>query len=387
MISRANFFKEEKWYPTLLFCVQRCLYSILGWALFTLGYVPLTEHPIYRPYFGILPITDGISGAFLGVWQRFDVIHFLRIAQAGYTDADLSPFFPLFPLLSRFFGKLLGGNYLLGAFIISNIACLIAINVLYFWVLEEGYDRPHAKRTILFLLCFPTSFFLFVPYSESLFLLFCVLAMWSIRRGKWVLAGTASLLATLTRIGGIVLSVVMLTEWFMRRKATSRRESVIVWLSSALPFIAYAILALWRSKQNLPGLVQVQATYWYRQPALPWEGIVLTISRLLQQLALSIEVLDLLVVLGMLLVGFFVLRMLPASLAVFHWGLLILSLSQIRLGQPLSGQARYAIILFPAFIVLAKFARGPIAKRGMAYTFLILNLFLAGQFVLWGWVG
>ncbi len=387
MMLSAQSIRENWRYPTLLFIAQRVLLSGLGFALFALGYVPVSEDPIYRPYFGIAPETDGISGAFLGVWQRFDVIHFLRIAQTGYTDADLSPFFPVFPLLSRSLGKLMGDHYLLSSFLISNLSCLLAIVAIYFWMLDEGYNRPHARRTILFLIWFPTSFILFVPYSESLFLLLAVLGIWSTRKRKWFLAGVISMLATLTRIGGVVISLVILLEWFIGRKGMSRRENVSAWLSSIMPLIAFAGLALWRSTQNLPSLRDVQAMYWNRFPALPWKGIFQTIARLLQQVAQPIEFLDLIVVLGMLLAGFLILRRLPMSLSMYHWGLLLLSLSQIRIGQPLSGQARFAIVLFPAFVVLGQYAQGPFTTRGVAYAFLTLNLFLAGQFILWGWVG
>lgn len=60
---------------------------------------------------------------------------------------------------------------------------------------------------------------------------------------------------------------------------------------------------------------------------------------------------------------------------------------QYRVGQPLSGQARFAIALVPAFVVLAQVAQGPIARRIVSYSFLCLHLLLAGQFILWGWVG
>jgi Gpi18-like mannosyltransferase len=380
--------RRAKWlYPTLLFFAQRTLLSVIGILLYILGYVPLTEDPVLRPYFGISPITEGISGALLGVWQRFDVIHFLRIAQSGYSQPDLSPFFPLVPLLTRWIGKMIGENYLLSSFLIANVSCLSALVAAYYWLLDEGYDKNHARITLLFLLWFPTSFFLLVPYSESLFLMFALLTLWNLRKGRWLLAGVTSMLATLTRISGVVLSAVILFEWFMVGREKRLKQTLKPLLSSMMPPIAFAGLTVWRANQNLPGLMEVQATYWHRIPSLPWVGITQTIGHIVHQDASFIEYLDLFVVIGMLLAGIAVIRKLPPTLGIYHWGLLLFSLSQIRLGQPLSGQARLSIALFPAFIILAKYAHGALMRRAVAYIFVTLNLYLAGQFILWGWVG
>jgi Gpi18-like mannosyltransferase len=379
---------QQDWYrPSLLFMLQRLVLSGLGVALYLLGYVPLTEDPIYRPYFGVAPDVRGISGALLGVWQRFDVIHFLRIAKMGYFHPDLSPFFPLFPMASRGLGIFLGNNVLLGSFLVANLACLLAINALYFWMLDEGYGLGAAGRTVLLLIWFPTSFYFFVPYSESLFLLLAVLAIWSSRRERWLIAGLLSMLAALTRIGGVVLSAVILVEWFMNRKGKSSAQAVRAWISATMPWLGFAGFMHWRAAQGFPSLTDVQAIYWQRLPALPWQGILQTLDRLIQGSAHAIEWLDLLVVLGMVVLGLLMFRKLPISLSVYHWGMLLLGLSQIRVGQPLSGQARFAILLIPAFIYMGLTVTQLKTSRALSYTFLVLNLFLAGQFALWGWVG
>jgi hypothetical protein len=386
-LALARLAKREWLYPLSLFLLQRVLLSGLGVAAYRLGIVPLSEHPVLRPYFGVAPVTKGLSGILLGVWQRFDVVHFIRIARDGYADADLAPFFPLYPLLTRWVGNLFSGDFLLGSFLVANISCLLLLIAFYQWMLYEGHKQEIARRALLFLVWFPTSFFLFVPYSESLFLLLAILAFWGIRRRKWALGGVAALLATLTRIGGIIMSPIILIELYNNRHTLSRREQILGGLSSLLPAFGFIGLIVWRSSQQLPNLIEVQETYWHRLPAWPWEGVLATVQRLIDQNAYGIELLDLLVLLGMVLAGIWMIKTLPLSFSIYHWGLLLLGLAQIRLGQPLSGQARFAISLFPAFIVLAKYATGPISRRLVAYGFLPFHLFFAGQFILWGWVG
>ncbi len=380
--------RPEGWLePTLLFAVQRVLLSGLGLALYALGRVPLTEDPVTRPYFGIPPEVEGMSGALLGVWQRFDVIHFLRIARDGYAQADLSAFFPLFPMATKLLGLLLGDRVLLASFLVANLCTLLAVNALYFWMLDEGHDRSAASAAILFLIWFPTAFFLFVPYSESLFLLCAVAALWSIRRRRWALAGAAAVLATLTRLAGVMLAPVLIVGWAAARDRSSASETALAAVSAAMPGVAFAGLSVWRSTRAFPSLVESQASYWHRLPAFPWQGVTRTVERIAAGSASAVEFLDLLVVLAMLAAGIVVIRRLPLSLSAYHWGVLLLGLSQIRVGQPLSGQARFAVVLVPAFIVLGEVARGPVLKRAVAYSFLGLHLFLAGQFIMWGWVG
>jgi hypothetical protein len=184
-----------------------------------------------------------------------------------------------------------------------------------------------------------------------------------------------------------VLTLAILIEWFRQRQKLSRKATAAAITAALMPVIALAGFEIWRINQGLPGTLEVQLQFWHRVPAFPWEGVFQTVTRIADHAALPIEILDLVVVLGMLLAGIRMLRRLPASFSIYHWGLLLLNLSQLRLGQPLSGQARYSVALFPAFILLAGDASGRISSRVVAYSFLSLNVFLAGQFILWGWVG
>src|SRR5438067_375523 len=46
------------------------------------------------------------SRLFLESWARWDGAFYLQIAQAGYTQAPQTPFFPFYPLLARGLGTL-----------------------------------------------------------------------------------------------------------------------------------------------------------------------------------------------------------------------------------------------------------------------------------------
>jgi Gpi18-like mannosyltransferase len=149
----------------------------------------------------------GIIRSFLEPWQRWDTNFYLHIAKEGYSvSSSLVAFLPLYPSLIRLVAKLLGGQYLLAALLISWSAIFGSC-----FLLEERFnkmaDQKTAVRGIRNLLFFPTAFFFFAGYTESLFLFFVLLAWRYADRGKWLLAGVVGALATITRFIGVVLVV------------------------------------------------------------------------------------------------------------------------------------------------------------------------------------
>jgi hypothetical protein len=373
-------------YPAALFLGFRVIFCLLGIVLVLLGLVPATEDPVTRPYFGVTPVVDGIAGALEGLWQRFDALHFLRIAENGYTAADLAAFPPAYPLLIRLVAGLTGGDLLASALLVANAACLLMLIVLYRWLRQEGYAEEVARRGLLYLLVFPTAFFLFVPYSESLFLLFVVLALRESRRGQWSRAALAALGASLTRLSGVCLIPVLAVEALRQgRGSPVRVVQRLAW--SLSPALGLGSFLAWEARMGLPSALAVQAAHWHRVPAFPWQGLFLTVERAWLGTAFPIEYLDLLVTLGMLILGLILMRRLPLSLTVYHWTTLLFNLSQVRIGQPLSGQARFCLTLLPAFLLVALLSRSGWRNRLVVYPCFALNLILAGQFALWGWVG
>ena len=131
----------------------------------------------------------------------------------------------------------------------------------------------------------------------------------------------------------------------------------------------------------------LQLAYWGRVPGYPGEGIVLTVIRIATNTLLRpTEWLDLLVTLLMLalLVSMFIQRR-PLSYAVYTGAMLLLTLINYSEIQPLMSQSRFALALFPAFLLLGDgLSRLP---RGLAGLLLVasglLMLVLAHDFMTW----
>jgi hypothetical protein len=146
-------------------------------------------------------------------WNHWDATRYLNIALMGYhkLPEDLA-FFPLFPLLISLLGRPFGdGSYFLIGMLLSNLALLGALFFLYALAAELGGEQT-GSRTLLYFCIFPTAFFFFTAYNESLFLFFTLGGFLALRRQHWWLAGLAGGLSALTRSTGVFFVIPFLYE-------------------------------------------------------------------------------------------------------------------------------------------------------------------------------
>lgn len=149
----------------------------------------------------------------LTVWERWDTRYYMSIASAGYSATDgTTTFHPLFPWLARPFA-LLGGPPVICLLLVSSCATL-ALYLMFQRLASLDHNSVKA-RTATFLFAFwPVSYVLYLPYSESLWLLFAVLCFLYARQDRWWPAGVAGALATLTRQQGLFLLAPLAWELF-----------------------------------------------------------------------------------------------------------------------------------------------------------------------------
>jgi Mannosyltransferase (PIG-V) len=146
------------------------------------------------------------------MFARWDTFFYYSIATRGYAwnpalfTYQNVVFFPLYPMLMRWCGALIGGHPMLAGVGISLTAFAGALAVLYRLALLE-LGREYAWRVILLIAVFPYALFFSAAYTESLFLLLTVTAFYAMRRGRLEWAAICGLLAGLTRPNGFWLSV------------------------------------------------------------------------------------------------------------------------------------------------------------------------------------
>ena len=188
---------------------------------------------------------------------RWDTFFYYTIATGGYhwnPDVFLHynvVFFPLYPMLMRAAGAVVGGHHLLAGLVISLAAFAGALLLLYrLALLELGED--YAWRVILLISVFPYALYFSAVYTESLFLLLSVAAFYAMRRGRLGWVSVSGLAAGLTRPNGfwLALPLACLALWPRDHDAAGARArprvSVpLALLVSALPVAGVVIFSIY----------------------------------------------------------------------------------------------------------------------------------------------
>ena len=299
----------------------------------------------------------------LASWNHWDAANYVRIAQFGYQTPYDVAFFPLFPLLIAAFAHVLGSwSYLLVGTIISNAALLGALFVIYQLAVEAGGEQV-AQRTLLYLCIFPTAFYFFAPYNESLFLLLTASAFLAMRQQRWWLAGLLGLLAALTRSAGILLVIPYMVELWMTREsiAASRQKMPLRILPILLIPLGTALYAIycWYISGNPLDFVAVQS-HWGRHTTWPWQGIWQSLTEIFwyQPFGSFNEVhnlLDLSATLAFIALAIVGKNKLRASYSIWMGvALFYMILSPATAAfDPLESNQRFVLEMFPAFIALS----------------------------------
>jgi len=341
-------------YSLTVFLAVRLGLLILGLVAVEL-FPPLK--PVSVPGWRAQPLPDpGWQNAFTS-FERFDALWFLRIASSGYRTGDGSAaFFPLYPLAIRAVSWVMGGHPFGAALLVSNAAIACGLCVVYALTASER-SIATARRTVLLVGLFPTSFFFFAPYSESLFLLLAATTYWAARSRRWAAAGAAGALAALTRNVGIVLAPALVVEAFHQRR--EGRGSVLPGLVAAvavgLGTLAY--LAYWWAKVG-DWLAPIdQQANWQRTFSSPWATVVdgtRDAFRYLGNANGGYWLIDWLIVVPVVGASVFALLRYRPSYSVFLWGGLLIPLSFVFADRPLMSMPRFVLPLFPAFWALAE---------------------------------
>ncbi len=313
-----------------------------------------------------------------GVWNRWDAEHYLSIAQFGYTAVgerrfDIA-FFPLYPALISVF-IFLTGNEVLSGFLVSGIAS-VALGVLFYYLVKLDYDEDTAMSSVWLLFIFPTSYFLHIPYTESLFLALIVGSFLFARKGNWLLAGILGFLACATRINGLVLCLALPFEILIVWRATRRFDWRWLWLGLIpLGFVAYLLLNYFVTG-NAFAFLGVQREHWGKYLDFPWKSIwkqILYVRIQQNPISQMFGLMELLFIgIGFLsiVIGWRYLRGSYRVWLVANW-LLFVSTSWL-LSVP-----RYTLTMFPIFILFALVSKNWLAKTFItAWSILFLALFI-----------
>jgi hypothetical protein len=306
----------------------------------------------------------GMRHAFWDAFARYDAGWYHGIASQGYIYGEGGrnnlAFFPLYPMLMRGGGTLLGGRqesyYVAGVFV-SWIAFGFAM-LLLFRLARLDLDRSASFRAVAYAAIFPFAYFFGMVYSESVFLLGLVGAVYALRTRHWTSAAVAGAAMTATRVTGVMAMPGL--AWIAWQSAGANRRSrlaaVLACAGMLLGIGAYSAFSY--SLSGKPFAWYDAITFWGYHPggnpiAMPLRLFWSLLTRPYEYLAVDqmapYDTLNVLAATGTL-------AMVPLIWKRFGLGYALIVVSALLL--PLSsgqfeGLGRYSSVQFPLALALA----------------------------------
>lgn len=212
---------------------------------------------------------------YFGIWNRWDSKHYLDIARNGYSTVgdklNEIAFFPLYPGVVGLL-NIITGEDVLSAIWVSGIASIV-LGVLFYQLVKLDFDKEIAMSSVWFMFIFPTSYFLHIPYTESLFLALVVGSFLFARKRNWLFAGVLGFLACTTRINGLILCFALLFEVWTNWRDTKRFDKNWLWLT-IIPFGVIIYLSLnYFITGDAFTFLRIQRENWGKSLNFPWIGI------------------------------------------------------------------------------------------------------------------
>jgi len=387
-----------------VYALSRILYLVSGSVL--AGVVPAGD---------VQRVSSDVPRGSMNIWSHWDGEHYVSLALGGYLQAPdhASPaFFPMYPLLLRSLSELFGGPASRESLsLLGTLVSLLLLPFAFYFIYDialQGWGRGVARRTILAIAFFPTSFFLNAAYTESLFLALSAGSLWAMRvKRDLLLACVLAGFAAATRNVGVFLVVPLVYEWI---KAGGLNEPGERWRGVYLGLAPSGLIIymgyLWAKFGN-PVLFYSGQKNWGREATGPlttatraWQSAVKGATRLqdpglwaepsLQNLAnhfadarglydLALFVLAVVVLLAS--VG-----KLPPSLTMYGFLLVAPATLFGTPDTPLMGTSRYLLVAFPVFIGLALLSRRKLLFGLWLIISAAMSLIMCGLFVSWWYV-
>lgn len=310
------------------------------------------------------------------MWNRWDAVHYLELAEHGYTAPGQNGheslvFYPLYPWLTRvaaFFTR----DYLAGGLVVSGIAS-VASGLLLHRLVALDFPATVARNAVWFLFIFPTSYFLHISYTESLFIALTLGCLLAARTDRWLLAGILVALACLTRVNGLLLMPVLAVEVLPRWWKTRRIDWRWLWIGLGVVGFAAYLLLNYQLTGDFFAFSKIMEKHWFKKFAPPWIGVRDVWLRVFGvNLAEGFHEFFY-IVLGFVCTLWCWIRLRPSYAVWMTLNWLLVNSTSFVLSVP-----RYTLALFPIFILFADLA----TRRAWFYTIVtVSSLFSLAIFV------
>lgn len=341
------------------------LLVFIVWQVLISGLIALGEHYFPTTWEYLYIEKRAINPSWLWSRANFDGIHYLDIARKGYGIYQ-QVFFPLYPELIKELTPLFNGRDLVAGMFISTVSLFFAL-LFFYKLVRLDYQKSIARRAIIYLLIFPTAFYFAAVYTESLFLMLILASFYFARTKHWWLAGIFGLLAASTRLPGVFLFPALVVElWFQAGLDKKSQKNWRYFASNLMPLLFIPL-----------GLIEYMfyLAVHFHDPLLflhvqPYFGAGREATKLVLLYQVFWRYLKMLITCEKLTPTYFVVILEFFSgtaflvLTLFTWlrrwypyvVFMVLAYITPTLTGTFSSLPRYALVLFPGFILLAIWA-------------------------------
>lgn len=340
-------------------------------------------------------LADQPAGSFYGWlerWNHWDGPHYLDIARDGYVTTDLHSkdqrlwivFYPLYPWAIRLVAVVLR-DYLVSAHVVSLLGA-IAAGLAFRRLAELDMERRLARAALVFMLIFPTAYFLHVVYTESVFMALALGCFLAARKRRWMWAGILGALACMTRVTGLLLVPALAVEALTQYREGGREfRREWLWIPFAGAGFAVYLLVNYVVWGDPLMFQKVLKQYWYKELASPWVGIATTWGNIRGRgpsEGMLIGALETFFIAFGLACTVWSWKRLRPSYAVWmtlNW--LLFTSTSFIMSTP-----RYTLSLFPVYLLFARLAEDrPFWGTIITISSVLLLALFAGQFAQGHW--
>lgn len=323
---------------------------------------------------------------FPNLFANWDGNNYQEIALRGYQEQypHLYGFMPLYPLFIRIASFVLI-NPVVAAVIISLVSLVLALWLLQKLIKLETKDEKVSWRTIQYMLFFPTAFFFFIAYTESLFLLLSVATFYFLKKKQIFWSSLVTSLATITRITGLLLIPFVIWEiWKLKNHRPIRRLLAIFITPFAL--ILFMVYLFNATSDPLKFIHTQQSNFQtnvLHNPFLPLASYLYNLSFLKIQTQLDfIYFFDFAVAAITPILLIIASKKLPSKYILYGLSIWLLHMTTGKTNS----FSRYMLIVFPMFIGLSLLGKKrwfDLLYRGVGFGLMIILFmwFLVGNWV------
>lgn len=340
---------------------------------------------------------------FIKRFASFDGLHYIKIATEGYAY-NATAFLPIFPILIKGLINLTQVTPIIAGIMASISSLAVTLCFLPKYLSLINFDKKEINWFLIFFLLFPTSFFLQSVYSESVFIMFLIIALYSSAKKQFTIAMIMGYLAGMTRITGFLLCIPFFMTLFDTIKSPQdllknlkttilslNIKKIVFLLSPILGFSTY-LLYLWITTGDPMRLAHTQVDFDQNRTLsviLPpqvlyrYLKILVTAKWNFQYFIACVELLTAIFACATLYFHAKNIIQKKYKQLAFHAGLNLFAWTSLLLPSftgTLLSFPRFVLPLFAIFIYLAK-VKSFALKIGIVFIFAVLHVILLMSFI------